>query len=437
MPRPPLDAAAPDTDGRAPHNDALTDGTFEGPVKIRGSLRRLLGWYPSATFAINLVWGAVPSVLLPLQIQQSLGEADKVASLAIVSTIGGVASVLSQPIAGVLSDRTRSRWGMRTPWLVLGALIGGLSLVGMAFGDTLAHFVIGWVAIIIGFNFAQGPLSAILPDRVPKAVRGTFAAFVGFGAMLGAMGGQIFGASLSNSIPLAYLLLAGISILGTTLFVVFNRERPDSIGQKPAFAIKSLLSAFWVNPRRYPNFAWAFASRMMLYTGYSIVFSYKLYTLQDYVGLGDQAVTVLPMMAGASILGLLSTTLIAGRLSDRVGRRKIFVVVSALVVAGAVLIPLALPTTLGILLMAAIGGMGYGCFQAVDTALISEVLPQKTSFAKDLGVVNMAVTLPQVLAPSIAGLVVLASGGYAMLFPIGALCAITAAVLVTRVKSVR
>ena len=42
-------------------------------------------------------------------------------------------------------------------------------------------------------------------------------------------------------------------------------------------------------------------------------------------------------------------------------------------------------------------------FQAVDTALMSEVLPSAKSFAKDLGVVNIAATLPQTLAPAVAG----------------------------------
>lgn len=413
------------------------DGGTDGAVAIRGPLRRLLALLPSATLVIGLVWGAVPSVMLALQVQRSLGEADKIANLAIITTIGGIVSVLAQPIAGALSDRTRSRFGKRTPWIVLGSLVGGLSLVGMSFADNLAQFTIGWVCIILGFNFAQGPLSAVLPDRVPRAVRGTFAAFVGLGTMFGSLGGQIFGASMSSNIPLGYLLLAGIAVIGTTLFVVFAREGSSLREPASRFSLRTFLGSFWVNPIRFPNFAWAFASRLLLYTGYNIVFGYKLYVLQDYVGLGEDAITVLPLMGIVAILGLLTTTVLAGRLSDRIGRRKIFVVISALVVAAALLIPLFLPTTLGILLMAGIGGMGYGCFQAVDTALISEVLPAQSSYAKDLGVVNMAASLPQILAPSAAGLIVIVTGGYAALFPVGALCAVLAGLVVTRVRSVQ
>ncbi|MEV2271890.1 MFS transporter [Nonomuraea africana] len=145
--------------------------------------------------SIYLVWGAVPSVLLALQVQRSLGEEDKAANLAVITTVGALVSVITQPMAGAISDRTRSRYGRRAPWLVLGGLVGGLSLIGMALGSTLAHFVIAWVCVQIGFNLAQGPLSAVMPDRVPRSVRGTFAAALGVGGMLGSLGGQIYAAS--------------------------------------------------------------------------------------------------------------------------------------------------------------------------------------------------------------------------------------------------
>ncbi|PRB03439.1 MFS transporter [Microbacterium sp. MYb64] len=398
---------------------------------------RLFAGLPLANFATSLVWGSVPTVLLALQVQESLGEADKVANLAIITTIGGIFSVLSQPIAGALSDHTRSRFGRRAPWIALGGLLGGLALIGMSFASTLASFTVGWVAIIIGFNFVQGPLTAIIPDRVPRTLRGTFAALLGLGLMVGSMGGQIFASAMSKHISLAYYLLAGFAVIVLTLFLTLAPDRSSTGLVREPFRLRSFLGTFWVDPRKHPDFAWAFTSRLLLYTGYNVVFGYKLYLLQDYVGLGEAATGVLPIMGIAAVLGLLSTTVVAGRLSDRLGRRRIFVLVSATVVAIAVLVPLFLPNTTGILIMAALGGMGFGCFQAVDTALITEVLPAEADYGKDIGVVNMASTLPQVLAPSIAGLIVITSGGFALLFPIAAISALLAGIVILRVRSVR
>jgi hypothetical protein len=68
---------------------------------------------------------------------------------------------------------------------------------------------------------------------------------------------------------------------------------------------------------------------------------------------------------------------------------------------------------------------------------MSEVLPSKSSFAKDLGVVNIAATLPQVLAPAVAGFVILTFGGYIALFPIGIVLSVLGAVAVFFIKAVK
>jgi MFS family permease len=89
------------------------------------------------------------------------------------------------------------------------------------------------------------------------------------------------------------------------------------------------------------------------------------------------------------------------------------------------------------MLFSFVAGLGFGAFQAVDTALMSEVLPSKNDFAKDLGVLNIAATLPQTLAPGIASIVILSLGGYAALFPIGIVIALLGAFAVLPIKSVR
>ena len=141
-------------------------GNEDPPTPIKG-VRRLLGWIIPANLGIFLIWGAVPGILLPAQITAQFGEADKVANLAIVMTIGAFFAMLAQPIAGQISDRTRSRFGRRAPWIFIGALAGGLALVGLAFANSLVGVVIAWTLVQITYNFAQGPLSAVMPDRVP------------------------------------------------------------------------------------------------------------------------------------------------------------------------------------------------------------------------------------------------------------------------------
>jgi MFS family permease len=321
--------------------------------------------------------------------------------------------------------------------MVMGVMGGGLALVGMALAKTLIQVAIAWVIVQVAYNATQGPLSAILPDRVPRSARGTFSALAGLGAMLGALGGQVAGASLASAIPTAYLLLAGLALIVVPLFVVQNPDHSSRDDERQPFDVADFLRTFWVNPIAHPDFFWAFTGRLLLYLGFFAITGYQLYILQEYIGLGDRAVTYIPLFGVVSLAGIITSTLVTGPLSDRLGRRKIFVFGSSALVGLAMVVPMVVPTVPGWLIFTALAGLGFGMFSAVDQALMSEVLPSATSFAKDLGVVNIAATLPQTLAPGVAGAIVLAFGGYVALFPVGMVLSLLGAFAVWPIKAVR
>jgi MFS family permease len=405
---------------------------------VRGTVKRLLAWIVPPNFGVFLVWGSVAFFLLPLQVQH-LDPANKVANVAIITTLGALCAMIAQPIAGLVSDRTRSRFGRRAPWIVGGALIGGLALVGMGLANSLVQIAIAWVIVQVAYNFTQGPLSAILPDRIPRAARGTFSALVGVATMVGVIGGQVIGSVFAKNIGTGYVIIAGLSIVAIVLFVVFNPDHSSKELPREKFDLKAFLSTFWVSPRKHPDFFWAFTGRLLLYTGYFAVTGYQLFILQDYVGLTeDQATALIPALGGVSLVGIVLATAISGPLSDRLGRRrKIFVFISSTIVGVSMIIPIVAPTVPGWFVFMFLSGLGFGCFSAVDQALMSEVLPSAKSFGKDLGVVNIAATLPQVLAPTVAAAIILLFGGYLALFPIGIVLAVLGAFAVWPIKAVR
>lgn len=415
---------------------ATAAGSDDPPPPIKG-LRRLMFWIVPANLSVFMIWGAVPGILLPQQITLAFGEENQVnvANLAIVATIGAFAAMIAQPIAGQISDRTRSRFGRRAPWMILGAVAGALALLGLAFADTLVGFIIAWTLVQICFNFAQGPLSAVMPDRVPIKRRGTFAALSGIGLMVGALGGSIVGALFFNSITAGYITFAVIAVVVLALFNLFNPDYPSTELEREPFRLKEFLGTFWVDPIKHPDFFWAFTGRLLLYTGYFAITGYQLYLLQYYFGV-ENPETVIPVLGLLSLVGIIISTVVSGPLSDRVGRRKPFVFGSALFVSLAFLLPWMWQDVTAWMIMTFVAGFGFGMFQAVDTALISEVLPSAKSFAKDLGVVNIAATLPQTLAPGVAGAIVLVFG-YAGLFPVAIVLGILGALAIWPIKAVR
>jgi MFS family permease len=254
--------------------------------------------------------------------------------------------------------------------------------------------------------------------------------------MFGAIGGQIVGAQFTKNIPAGYLFLAGLALVLTVLFVVLNPDTSNKNEPRTPFSLVTFLRTFWVNPVKYPDFFWGFIGRLLLFVGYYLVSGYQLYILQDYIGLKGNAAAAVPELGGVSLVAIIISMVVAGPLSDRIGRRKPVAIFAGILMAVALLVPLLIPSMTGMLIYTFLNGLGFGAYMSVDGALMSEVLPSKKDFGKDLGVLNIAATLPQTLGPAIAGVIVLTLG-YHGLFPIGAIIAVVGAIAILPIKSVR
>jgi MFS family permease len=211
----------------------------------------------------------------------------------------------------------------------------------------------------------------------------------------------------------------------------------------PTFELGGFVRGFYVSPRKYPDFAWAWITRFLVSLGNAMATIYLLFFLQDAVKVKnpDQGQLILIVIY---TVGIIVTTVIFGMWSDRVGRRKIFVIWSTVLMAVAAVILALIQTFPAAMIAAAILGIGYGAYLAVDQALITQVLPAQIDRARDLGVINIANSLPQVLAPVIAARIVKGQGagahlltGYTGLYLATAAITLLAAVLVNPIKSVR
>ena len=134
--------------------------------------------------------------------------------------------------------------------------------------------------------------------------------------------------------------------------------------------------------------------------------------------------------------GTILTAIVGGWLSDRSGKRKVYVIGATVVMAVAGLILAFLPTFAFSMLAALVLGLGYGVYLAVDQALITQVLPNAEDRGRDLGVINVANAVPQVLAPVIAAPIVTSLGGYPALYTAMAVVTVVSGVLVRNIKSV-
>jgi MFS family permease len=195
------------------------------------------------------------------------------------------------------------------------------------------------------------------------------------------------------------------------------------------------LKGWWIDPREYPDFGWAWLTRFLLNVGNALGTLYLFFYLQDAVEYGDPDTGVLVLTAIYSLCVIL-TAVWSGSWSDRIGRRKVFVTWSGVVMAVGAMVLAIWPTWAAAIVGAVVLGIGFGVYLSVDFALLTEVLPSARDRAKDLGVINIANSLPQVIAPAIAAPVVKVLGGYPVLYTLAAVVTLAGAVLVKKVKAV-
>jgi MFS family permease len=130
-------------------------------------------------------------------------------------------------------------------------------------------------------------------------------------------------------------------------------------------------------------------------------------------------------------------TVLAGYLSDRIARRRVFVATAAALQVIASFQLTFFPSVGMAMISAAFSGAGYGAYMAVDQALITRVLPDALSRAKDLGIMNVGSVGPQALAPLGASLIIGTLGGYSVLYATAGVTTLIGAIMVYRIKSVR
>jgi MFS family permease len=393
-------------------------------------------------FVLLKLYAGVLAVLLPNQIQ-NIDPASKTATLGVIYGITSVFSTLTTPISGALSDRTRTRFGRRTPWIVIGAGIGGGALMLVPLVEGLVAVTLLWLVATVSLNSMQPALTAIVADRFAPAERGVASGVVGAAMTAGVSAGTIFGGLLAAHLGLAYFVLGAAIVLACLMFVVVNPEAPTS-GPLPApFRLGEFARSFWVNPREHPDFAWAFGGRFTIYIGYQAVLTYLLYILQDHIGFSqDDANAMIARLSTITFVALVLSSLTAGWLSDRTRRRKPLVFAGGLFMAAAVAAPLIAPSVGGMIAYAVLIGIGYGAFMSVDLALMTQVLPQRAegeeATGKDLGILMTAINVPQIISPVLAAALLTATGDdYPALFVVAGLFVLVGAFLVLPIRSVR
>lgn len=396
--------------------------------------RRLLWTALLVALALNAAYGGLGGVLIPAQVA-AVDEAGKELNLAVVMTISSLFTIVVSPLAGAASDRTRTRWGRRTPWMIVAGVLAVPALTLLGAAHSILALTIGWVIGQAVLNVVQAPFEASVAERTEPARRGVAGSVLSAGVAIGlALGVGLTGALVHQPVLVSAVL--GLFVAGTiAIYLTWNRHLPEEhTTNGPRRASRMRIPS----PRHHPDFARVFSGRFVLVLGNNLVSGYLLYILTDHIGLTpEDAASTAGLVVAVHTLCIAATAAVAGRWSDRTGRRKPFVIGSTVVTAAALLIPLLLPTIPAVLTYAVIAGFGRGIYLAVDTALMIDVLPDKKDTGRDLAVLGLAQVLPMALTPVVAAtLLNVTDNDYRILFIVAAALVVLSVIPVVKVRSV-
>ena len=380
-------------------------------------------------------------LLLPKQVAD-IAPHQKFLVIGLVHAFGAIAAIVATPLVGALSDRTtgarafgRLR-GRRHRWTLGMALLAAICLALISQQTTVAG-VLGLWALFSVFNNGQyASLSASIPDHVPVSQRATVAGWVGMPQALGLIiGVEVVASVLGSTFTASYGFLALCMVLLVLPFVFSTSDPPLAPGEREPFSARQLLEAFTVDLRAYPDFGWAWITRFLASLSISMGTLYLYYFLR-HLGFGSKAATAhLTILILIYTLCVVVTATVGGRISDRLGKRKMIVTVSGALMGLAALLLTFVETWPAALVAAFFFGTGFGAYLAVDQALITQVLPSAANRGKDLGLINIAIAGPAAVGGLLAALLVTV-GGYPTLFASTAVAAAIGATLVWRIKSV-
>jgi MFS family permease len=417
--------------------------------------------------AIGYLWTSLGGLILPDLVAHLVGNAHKGVALGVLEGVGSLMAVFWQPLAGAYSDRTRTRFGRRHPFIFAGTVGDVIFLIGIALSGTYWMVLIFYFLLQTSSNTAQGPYQGLQPDVVPENQRGTASGYYGVSNVIGLLAGTVGAGYILSHFGRTTAILSICVLLVATMLptVTLIPDRAETTSSQFKNARDAVVTTF-TRPLRYPSFIWLMASRLLILMGLVGLQSFILYYFSDvfFHGRVDAAVRAAYTLQGLVIVSALLVALPAARSSDRIGRRPLILTGALLAAAGVLLLvfshyellpgsvlhPIAhalhVPrlaaqaTLVGILI-----GVGYGLFFSVDWAFIQDIIPANEA-GLFMGFSNIATAGSGVIARFVGGFLLEFNngphllglpGGYPVIFTVFFIWLVLGGLLILKVPEMR
>lgn len=396
------DAPPPQSSGRRPRNFILG--------------------YGAAQTGAFICFIPLLTLLLPEKAEAIAGEG-KAVLLGQIAMIGGLIAASANLVFGMLSDRTASRFGRRRPWIVVGLVGVAAAMVLIARSDSPATLVVAIVCFQLALNALYAPLTAVVPDMVPDSQKGLVSAWAGAALPVATLFTAMAVVPLNTATPWQFGLVVAAAAVLVLPFALSLREPPRRVADGDKLGLS--IAAF-----KDRNFSFAFVSRLLMESAVAIHTLYLLFFLQGLPSetslAGREPAQAFSLLLIAGTLAATASGFIGGIASDRLRTRRPLVIGGGLCMAAGLGLLVAWPVWPAPLAAQLLFGIGHGLHATTVAAMTAEILPYPEGAGRDLGVMNMAIALPQSLAPALAAGVLALGAGLDVVFVIAGAAAFVA-----------
>lgn len=352
------------------------------PASTASPFRLALYW-----LGIQAVWGALLGISLQARSLEIAGSGGLVVA-GRLATLGACVAALTQIVIGTWSDRRRARGDRRIGFYAFGAIAGAIAIYTFYEARDVAALTIAFIAVEFALNIAVGPYQAIIPDFVQRSRFGIasswMAALQSVGNAAGALMASFIGSARAVAASLDALLIAGFAV--TALHI-------RSLDMAPVAQAGRI--------RITRAFADLFISRALMYVGFYTLLFILLFYVKWTLGVanpGDSQRETGILIIIFTIAGALGAAL-AARPTDLWDKRLV-ATIGGVAFIGAMawfMIARDMPAAIA---PAVLAGAGWGIFLVADWAIACRLLPPH-SMGSGMGVWNLAILLPQIVAPAL------------------------------------
>ena len=344
-------------------------------------------------FGINGMGSSMDAIILPALTLVFVSDHLKNTYLGILGFTGLALAALVQLGIGSISDRVHFSLGRRVPFILWGAALVCLGLVGVGLAPNYAVLFAAWLLIQGSINIGYGPYQALIQDLVPTGRVGRAASYKILSDATGALvlifvSGELIGFATGSE--LSFWLWLTLGILGASLVVtagitsstVLARERA-----RPETAPVARAARSGPLPRLHPQLTRFVVSRLMLVVAIAAFQTFGLFFLRDVVELDNpaQALGRMILIIGG---GLAVSVYLSGWVSDRVGRKPV-VFAGALGAAVSTIWMLTANDAGQVLVIASAIGFSVGALLSANWALANDMGTSGRE-ALHMGIINLA-----------------------------------------------